>query len=494
MASTAAEITRPGSTKPARPTPAAVGAAASRWGFPEFFVIGQTLFPALLLLPGAQAIRLPLRIAPFALSLLALGWWLGHLRKGHSLHPAAHWLIAAVVWLAIMIFHPTTNTTTAGLAQTMLYLAVMAPVFWAPMLVRHEEQLLRLLVLFLICNAFNSLIGILQVYDPATWMPAELSSVQKAMKFGLSTVTYIDRNGQVAIRPPGLSDTPGAVCMAGMTAGVIGLAFALRSMKRHWRALSLIGAAVGCAVVYLSQVRTSLLVLIGMIAVYVILVGLVRKQVIKAVYTLILGAAILTVAFWTSVPLTGTLVAERVDTLRQGDPLAVYYKAGRGAQIENAVTTLAPEYPLGAGLARWGMMRLYFGDEANPDSPLIWAELQIPSWILDGGVILVLLYGVALVLTSLFELRIARGAKTEVLQFCAPLIVAINLGVVAIVFGYTPFTAPLGIQYWFLAGALGGVAQASGLVTNAGSRSRQRRLHGLGRHGSGELRTGPVSG
>lgn len=474
--------------------PVVAAGTTPRWGFPEVFVICQTLFPALLLLPGSQAIRLPLRIAPFALSLAALGWWLGHLGKGQSLHPAAHWLIAAIFWLAIMIFHPTTNTTTAGLAQTMLYLAVMAPVFWAPMLVRNEQQLVRLLAIILVCNAVNSLVGILQVYDPATWMPAELSSVQKAFKYGLSTVTYVDRNGQVAIRPPGLSDTPGAVGTAGMIAGLTGLAFGLRRMRAAWRVLALIGAAIGCAVVYLSQVRTSLLVLIGMIVIYVLVVGAVRKQKLKAIYTLILAAGVLTVAFWTSIPLAGTLVAERVDTLRQGDPLSVYYKAGRGTQIENAVTTLAPAYPLGAGLGRWGMMRFYFGDESNPDSPLIWAELQVPTWLLDGGVVLVLLYGVALFVTSLFELRVARQATTKGLQFCGPLVLAANIGVVAIVFGYTPFTAPLGIQYWFLAGALGGVAQASGLFENERSRSRKRRLHGLGRNGSGELRAGPTPG
>jgi hypothetical protein len=362
------------------------------------------------------------------------------------------------------------------------------------MWVRYEQQLIRLLVILLVCNAINSLVGILQVYDAATWMPSEFSSVQKAFKFGLSTVTYIDRNGQVAIRPPGLSDTPGAVCTAGMTAGIIGLAFGLRRMKWFWRALALMGAAVGCAVVYLSQVRTSLLVLIGMIVVYVIIVGLIRKQALKAIYALILAAGILTVAFWTSIPLTGTLVAERVDTLRQSDPLSVYYKAGRGGQIENAVTTLAPAYPLGAGLGRWGMMRLYFGDESNPDSPLIWAELQVPSWILDGGVILVLLYGVALLITSLFELRVSRRATTEGLQFAAPLVLAVNIGVVAIIFGYTPFTAPLGIQYWFLAGALGGVAHASGVIGNERARAGKRRFHRVGRDGSGKLRIGPASG
>lgn len=490
MASTARNILTP--LKAPTRSEAGVAEAAVPWGFPEIFVISQTFFPALLLLPGAQDLRLPLRIAPFAFSLFGLFWCIGK-TKGRAPHPAAHWLIAALGWLALMILHPTTNSTMAGMAQTMLYLAVLAPVFWAAVLVRDPRQLMRLLVIFLVCNGINSLVGILQVYDPSTWMPAEFSSVQRAMRHGMSTTTYIDRAGNVAIRPPGLSDTPGAVCVAGMAAGLMGLAFSLRKMSWIKRALAFAATGIGCAIVYLSQVRTSLLILIGMIVVYVAIVGLLQKHRSTAILALIIGAGVLLGAFWTSVPLAGNTVSTRLDALRQGDPLSVYYQAGRGGQMESAVTVLVPTYPLGAGLGRWGMMRLYFGDEANADAPQIWAELQIPAWVLDGGIVLLLFYGMALLLTSLKEIDIAWRAVTADMQFCSSLIVAANLGVVAIIFGYTPFTSPMGIQYWFLAGALFGVANETGLIRNERLRAGKRRLFGLGRHGSGELRTGPLS-
>lgn len=472
---------------------AGIGLEKLPWGFPEIFVISQTLFPALLLLPGAQEFRMPLRIAPYAISLLGLAWSIGR-AKGLTPHPSAHWLLAALGWLALMILHPTTNSTMAGLAQTGLYLSVLAPVFWAPVLVRDPRQLMRLLIIFLVCSTINSLVGILQVYDPATWMPAEFSSVQKALRYGLSTSTYIDRAGNLAIRPPGLSDSPGAVCGAGMITGLMGLAFSLRkNLAWAYRGLALIIAGVGCAIVYLSQVRTALLIMVGMIAVYVAIIGLVQKHRSTAISALIIGTVVLLIAFWSSVPLAGDAVSTRLETLRQGDPLSVYYQAGRGAQMETAVTVLVPTYPLGAGLGRWGMMRLYFGDEANADSPAIWAELQIPAWVLDGGIVLLLFYGIALVLNSLKEIDIAWRAVDLDMQFCSSLIVAANLGVVAIIFGYTPFTSPMGIQYWFLAGALYGVAQGTGLIGNERLRSGQRRLFGLGRNGSGELRTGPLS-
>jgi hypothetical protein len=322
-------------------------------------------------------------------------------------------------------------------------------------------------------------------------MPAEFSVQLMQSKYGITQLMYLNSAGKLAVRPPGLFDTPGAVCMAGMTTALVGLAFSLRKMAWWKRALSLLAAGVGSIIVYLSQVRTSLLVLMGMIAAYVIIVALVRKQPMRAVAILALGASVLSVAILSSSPLIGTAAANRFDSLTQGDPLSVYYQAGRGTQMESALTSLVPSYPLGAGLGRWGMMRVYFGDETNADSPQIWAELQIPAWVLDGGVILILLYGAALIVTCVFELRVAWGATGEVLQFCAPLIVAANLGTMAWVFGSTPFNSPLGMQYWFLAGALCGVAKKAGLFDHERLRAGKRGLHRLGRNGSGELRAGP---
>ena len=50
-------------------------AAVGPWGFLEWFIISQVALPALLYLPGTQGLRVPIRIAPFAISLAALVWW-----------------------------------------------------------------------------------------------------------------------------------------------------------------------------------------------------------------------------------------------------------------------------------------------------------------------------------------------------------------------------------------------------------------------------------
>src|SRR5207245_5695693 len=121
------------------PTPKDVGAPA--WGFPEWFIIAQTLIPALLYLPGSNAFRLPIRVAPFAISLLGFLYLPVKSANPATAHPARRWLIWAMAYLAAMIFHPTTNSLVAGAAQVMLYLCVMAPLFWVPSLVRDSRHL-----------------------------------------------------------------------------------------------------------------------------------------------------------------------------------------------------------------------------------------------------------------------------------------------------------------------------------------------------------------
>src|ERR1700733_13326101 len=88
----------------------------SRWGLPEWFAVAQVAGPALLYLPVAQAFRAPLRIGAFALSLFGLVWCL---RRSWvtRLPPAWILLVIAAVYMAVMIFHPATNTTMAGLGQ-----------------------------------------------------------------------------------------------------------------------------------------------------------------------------------------------------------------------------------------------------------------------------------------------------------------------------------------------------------------------------------------
>jgi hypothetical protein len=82
--------------------------------------------------------------------------------------------------------------------------------------------------------------------------------------------------------------------------------------------------------------------------------------------------------------------------------------------------------------------------------------LQYPAWALDGGIVLLVLYNLALIVTFIRELRITLS-RNKVLRDVGAVIFAANCGTLALVFGFTPFTTQIGVQYWFLSGLLFGL-------------------------------------
>ena len=303
----------------------------------------------------------------------------------------------AAVYMTLMMLHPATNTVMAGVAQIGMHLAVAAPLFWAPDYFRGDyRRLLRVLTILWILNVASVVVGILQARDPGTWMPAEFTSVGINKKIGMAMYQYRAADGTMAIRPPGLGDAPGAACGAGMFVATIGLAYLGLPVSRLRKLLGFLMGIAGVIVIFLSHVRSALIVVVGCAVIYsIIMVGQGRLR------------TVLTLAFWTAVCgvcsfvyaeiYGGKSTMDRFATLLADDPLTVYEKSARMGMVTGAFDTLLVEYPLGAGLGRWGMMRAYFGNENNVDSPAIWSEVQFSSWVLDGGIVLLSLYLIAIV-------------------------------------------------------------------------------------------------
>jgi hypothetical protein len=423
------------------------------WGFPELFVISQTALPALLYLPGTQGFRLSLRIAAFAISLAAFLWWLLQSKVRPPQHRATPWIAAVMGLLALMLFNPYTTSLVGGLAHMMVYFAVMSPLLWAPIFVKTAQHLARLLALLLICSGINSVVGVLQVYDPARWMPVELSRVITESSLGLGTVTYRGPQGQVIIRPPGLFDTPGAVAGPGMFAALLGVIFGLSALPLWQRAGAFVLSAAGIAAIYLSQVRISLVMTVLMFGVYGLTL-MMQKRVAKATMFGMLAGGLIAVSFLVAVTLGGQSITDRFLTLFAEDPMAVYYHA-RGVQLHSTLSDMLFDYPLGAGLGRWGMAGAYFG---TAGAPTLWAEIQIAGWMIDGGIPMIFLYGAAIIAAGTAQIRLARLTQYPRVAACAAVVFAANVGTTAMIFSFTPFVTQIGIQYWFLAGALHGVA------------------------------------
>jgi hypothetical protein len=237
-------------------------------------------------------------------------------------------------------------------------------------------------------------------------------------------------------------------------AALLGLIFALETLDWWKRLGALAFAFAGISAIYLSHVRANLVITLGMMLVYGLLLGYQGRRT-KA---LLFGAAcavLVSVGLTASVFIGGEGIRERFITLLADDPRTVYYN-NRGAGMAAGFAELADQYPFGAGLARWGMMRNYFGNPANLDSTELFAEVQPNAWMLDGGFVLVILYGLALVVTISHDWTIVRSERDPEGKIWAAAIVAANLGTIAMVFSFVPFGTQMGLQFWFLEGILHG--------------------------------------
>jgi hypothetical protein len=424
-------------------------------GFVEWFAVGQTLLPALLFLPGSQAYRLPIRTGAYAVSLVAfVVWWFDRGGRQRGKHPATGWIMLTMLWLVLMLLHPDT-VSLAGVAQICLYFAILCPVFWAPAYVFSRHRLIRALVVLLICNGINSMVGVMQVYNPDRWMPRQLSSVYSGQggDMILASSTFIGLNGRVMIRPPGLFDAAGAVAGAAMVATILGLIFCLEPMAWWKRGASLAFAVAGMSALYLSHVRAAFVMTLGMMAAYLVLL-LAQNQKKRVVGFGVLSFGLVFVGLSIATTLGGDSVADRFRTLLEDDPRKLYYQS-RGIQVESAMTELVDEYPLGAGLGRTGMLSYYFG-ESGPVSRGLFAEVQPNAWMLDGGVPLVGLYGLVLIVTLFGDLSLIRSLADPEDRLVATIVVAANVGTIGLVFTFVPFGTAVGMQFWFLEGMLRG--------------------------------------
>ncbi len=436
-----------------------------RWvptGFAEWFAIGLTFLPAILYIPSSQAYRLPARVGAYGISIYAFAlWWFDRGGRKEVHHPAERWLMMIAALLVAMIFHPSTPGLLAGVAHAVLYFAIFSPLFWVPAYVTSRRRLIRVLAIILVCNGINSLVGVLQVYDPDRWMPRQLSAVYSGEmgRDALAAATYIGPGGRPIVRPPGLFDTPGAVCSAGTLAAVLGLIFFLEPMPWWKRLLALGMAFCGMAAIYLSHVRASFVVTLGMMGFYIVLMTMQRQAKRSAGFASV-GTAVVVGSLSLATLLGGESVQERFMTLFGDDPRTTYYQA-RGVQVEYAFTDLIDRYPFGAGLARWGMAGYYFGTESGAiDREAVFAEVQPNAWILDGGWPLLVLYTLALIATVTFDLRLIRSLRDAPDRLLASIVAATNFGTLFFLFTFVPFGTAAGMQFWFLEGALHGAMAA----------------------------------
>lgn len=405
-----------------------------------------------LLLEAIAPLRVVIRTLSFGLSLLLLVLVPGRTLK----HPALPFVLGALGVTALNFFNPGTVSPIAAAAQLGIQLSIIAPLIWVTRLSIDPKTFRRTLALLFLFNAASAGVGVLQVYFPGRFQPALSSAVQVHGEAYARSLEFETASGERVFRPMGLTDTPGGAATGGFYAVLLGGGFLLSSRRGLVRALSVGGILLGLLSLYLCQVRatavTLLVCLLAMAGVLALSGRLVR---LTALLGVVGGAAVL--AFGWAVMVGGDAVLTRWSTLFEARPEEVY-RSNRGHFLEGTFELLLPEYPLGAGLGRYGMANAYFGDNSDPEYPSLWAEIQWTAWVYDGGILVTLLYPLGLLATLWWVLRIARRKDDLGGEFWlwGSVIFAYNLGALALTFSYPFFLSQTGMEFWLLNAALFG--------------------------------------
>jgi len=420
------------------------------------FLGGQFLWGALLFVPGSQAYRPIIRALPYALSAGLFIVYVTRIMHGRSPRGTVP-LTLALALLAANLLHPTSQIA-AGVAQCIFQATIAAPMFWGWKAVDSAAQLRRLLVIAFVFNTAGAALGVLQVYFPKQFMPPEFSSLGSRLnEMYLESLTYEGVGGERIVRPPGLSDQPGGAATAGAHTGVLGAGLSIAAQSSSVRTLTLCAAGVGLAAIYLTQVRSLLLMSVGALAVMAFLLFR-RGQVVVAGRIALSAGVLVIVAFFWARSLGGESVQQRFIGMTQQGAMRTYQE-NRGGFVSDTFGDLLDRYPLGAGLGRWGMMQIYFANPDKVESAPIYVEIQLTGWLLDGGVPMWVLYGGAVLLSLVASYRLSGRKRQPELADLALIILCVQVLIAGFGWAGPVFNTQLGILFWFLASALYGAAR-----------------------------------
>ena len=320
---------------------------------------------------------------------------------------------------------------------------------------RDEGRLLRVVRMIFLFSALSAALGILQVYFPEQFMPPQFSTLGQQMNESwVESLTYQGADGRMIVRPPGLTDQPGGAATAGAIAAVLGLGLTLLQQQSRARYLPIAGTLLGLTALYLTQVRSLLLMCLGAFAMMAAL-SLRRGRVRAAAWLVGSGGVLVLASFVWATAVGGEQVESRYTDIAQKGAVQTF-RENRGHFVSYTVGELLDEYPLGAGLGRWGMMYTYFGDPTDLASPPLYAEIQITGWLLDGGVPMWACYGGAITVAVLLAYRLTRQKRSAVVADLATVALGLMVLVIGMSFAGPVFNTQVGILFWFIVASLYG--------------------------------------
>lgn len=422
------------------------------WGIPEWFIVSQALLFAALFIPGVSVIRLVTKIASFGASLLALWlvWRKGGLERQMRSFKPSRWLMCMIVMLGAMIFHPETNSIIAGVAHCILYISNYATAFWAIAALRYGMQYQRVFLILFLINTASALVGIGQFYRPETFLPPSIMVLEKEKEtIGSLIPYYILDDGTKVLRPCGLSDTPGAASYSGAMAAIMGIVVMTSRLPLWQRIAGLALAIPGATVIYLTQVRTAILmVIVSLMALTFVMI--LQKRWTSVVQIAIAGFIVIIGGFLWAAREGGHTITDRYFTLVDDSPTNVLLNSSRASMVQDSLTQRIWEIPFGAGLGRYGQVYAYFANRSYGD--MIWCENQVSAWTIDGGVLMIVLGFGSVISALISSLKVARFCPSPMIQHWAAGVFALNVSLFFTCFGQMPFLTNTGQQFWLMAG------------------------------------------
>ena len=442
-----------------------IGRPAPFWGgawVVSFLLIAFALQVGLYFLGGTAALRLPLRVGTYALSiafpLLVKG-------RGHP-HTARSWASAAIVILVVAALNPAGENVVARLASVVLYTSVLAPLFWVGRLRLGSRDFRNIVRIMWAFYAASAGVGVLQVNYPGRFEGSTSAFIDADM---LSRNILVMADGHKIIRPQGLTDTPGGAGNGGLNAIVLGTGLLLTETSLILRGLVVAGMIAGLFCIYIVQERTNLVVA-GLSFLALVAILLRRKLFTRLALLLTVTGVVIAIGTTVAFAVGGEKLIDRFYTLISDDPNNVYQQ-NRGSFLNEVIEHDVYDYPLGAGLGHWGMVYSYFGSSGQ----YLWAEMLWQSLVYDGGVVLIAVYLGLFGCLLWTNWQIAVRARSNTVGTWGGVVLGYNVTAVAASFVFPILALQAGMEVLLLNACLFSVASsATGGVTG--------KLNGSDRH------------
>jgi hypothetical protein len=425
------------------------------WLVLAYFVVAFTA-QLLLLIPQLVTLRVPLRIAPFGISLLLMVLPVGQRGTGHRIHPAMPMAVIIFCIISFGLLNQMTDSTMGGLAQIALTVAILSPLIWVGRLHLGVRGFATILLCLWGFNALSAAVGVLQIEFPGHFQGATSMVTQQNEENNNISYEIELADGTQTERPYGLTDQPGGAATAGLTAFVFGLGLLVSSKNMVMRGVYLASMGLGLFIMYLSQVRVSLVMCLFAVVAFSIIMAM-RGEFARLTGSLMALGVVAVVATSAAFIIGGSQTRDRFFTLVD-DSAGNVYQNNRGFFLDYTFEYVLPTYPFGAGLGRYGMMSHYFG-KGEYDPNALWAEIQWTAWAYDGGWPMVVAYPIALLVALWVAFSIGINVKYGAVGLWAAILTAYGCSVLAVTFDYPFFNSQNGLEFWLLNAALWSVAQ-----------------------------------